>query len=369
MMQTVASNPSGPLRDHSEMSLKFAMIFLFVTLTGCASSLDLPVDQRWIEAYPHVVLTDGDVKLIVALPDEEVGFNRATRFDRAGLVVFAGRNSGEIYFSALTTAGDHNPLLDDHVAGTAGEFGIHDPLGYEVSEVGGLFIKPGVGVLRRTSSKPYFFRAAYPLVDAGLWEVASSRRSVVMRQVLSSEDGWGYEYETRVSLLRDRVGFTIERTLANTGQHRIRTDHYSHNFVTLGGDGVHPGTKVQFGHAHSPSGEMKLRSLATFDGQVLRVVQELGSSSLYLPLIPVASEAGERWSVAVNATGRKERLVIEQQPSPNMVVLFALSSAISPEPFILIDLEPGEAMDWRTEYLFESMHSIKNSVVIGGAPS
>ena len=99
--------------------------------------------------YPFVSLESGDLRLTVSVPDEKTGFYRGARFDRAG--VFSRIEYGGVVFSGQWYDG-HDPYRHDCLTGPVEEFSQN---GYDDAAPGGLFVKPGVGILRREDEKPY----------------------------------------------------------------------------------------------------------------------------------------------------------------------------------------------------------------------
>src|SRR5262249_20505192 len=59
-----------------------------------------------------------------------------------------------------------------------------------------------------------------------------------------SEGGWGYRYVKRLSVASR--GFTIARSLRNTGSRAIVTDHYGHNFTLIDDQPIGPDYRVRF---------------------------------------------------------------------------------------------------------------------------
>ena len=105
------------------------------------------------------------MQAVVFLPDAQSGYYRGPRFDWSGIVGCASLN-GHTFFGEWFNR--YDPEGNDAVTGPAEEF--RHPtseLGYDDAAPGGLFLKIGVGLLRRTDEKPYRFGGAYPIVDGG----------------------------------------------------------------------------------------------------------------------------------------------------------------------------------------------------------
>ena len=50
---------------------------------------------------------------------------------------------------------------------------------------GGLFVKPGIGVLRRADDTPYNHSKPYEIANRGKWDVKRSRDAIEFRHTLS----------------------------------------------------------------------------------------------------------------------------------------------------------------------------------------
>jgi len=335
----------------ARVHIRCAALMCLLLLVGCAASsslltVDVPV-APW-PVYSFIELHNEHMALLVVRPDDSAGFNVASRFDRAGMVVAARSADGTSYFGPIVDPQKHDPTIDDHVAGTAGEFGMDSPLGYEQAKPGDTFVKVGVGVLRRVNDKPYFFRHNYWLVDAGQWEIESEGDRATMTQTLGGPRGWSYVYRTRVELLENEAGFVIHRTLTNTGDQRIVTDHYCHNFIVLDGRAVSPNYRLQLTPKHVVAEDRKVPEWVSFDGHCLRLIRPLGSGkTLWLSLQHSAAN-DDLWRAAV--TNEQSGVVCEQVPVPDRVVVYVKDPYMSVEPFIDIDLKPGRSMTWTARY-------------------
>ena len=303
----------------------------------------------WLGDFPIRRLASEHLSLTVALPDPEAGFNRATRFDRAGVVVEARTADGRHWFGPVVDPALHDPLADDHVAGTAGEFGIREPPGYADAAPGGAFLKIGVGLLQR-DAKPYFFRKTYPVLDPGVWTVRTTEDAVEAGfEVAAAEPGGlACRYTTRVRLLPERAGFAVERELTNTGGVHIATSHYAHNFFTLGGEPAAVGTRLELGRTHAAAAD--LPAGLALDGRTLRVAEPLQGPSAYLELEPTGP--GEPAYRLASAAGDRA-VTVRTRPPADRLVVYLDQRAFSVEPFFDIDLAPGASTAWETIYEFE----------------
>ena len=88
-----------------------------------------------------IVLAKDGLELTLCVPDLHDGYSRGTRFDHSGIfrrIVRDGYVFADEWFDA------YDPYRHDAVCGASEEFA---QCGYEYAEVGGVFLKPGVGLL------------------------------------------------------------------------------------------------------------------------------------------------------------------------------------------------------------------------------
>jgi hypothetical protein len=126
------------------------------------------------------------------------------------------------------------------MVGPAEEFGA---LGYNDVPAGGLFVKPGVGVLKRDEMN-YNHSRPYVIANPGKWDVRTSRDSVEFTHTISEPSiAFGYVYTKVVKLTPGKPQMTISHVMKNTGSKPIVTNVYNHNFTTI--DKLHTGPDVE----------------------------------------------------------------------------------------------------------------------------
>jgi len=318
---------------------------------AAAANSEVPT---WLADFPHARLQNDHGVVWVTLPDAERGFNRATRFDRSAAVVYIESASGARYFGPTTGEDPHNPVVDDHVAGIAGEFGMDRPWGYDRAQPGETFIKIGVGSLERLDEKPYFFRQTYPVADAGAWAVVRDPQSVTTTHRLDDGVGRGYLLETTIELLDDELGFAVDRQLTNLGAEPLATTHYSHNFFILNDEPPGPAYRLAFRDLHRLPPDASLPDGVAYDGRRVSIPPLSGTQSVWMSLNPPAELLGQAlpWSFELRHVGTPASIRVEQSPPPGRVVVYARDPAFSVEPFTELRLMPGETLGWRAVYRF-----------------
>jgi hypothetical protein len=293
---------------------------------------------------PRHVLEGGGVKLTIDLPDPVNGYYRSTRFDWSGIVATAEFGGHTVFGPWKAT---HDPLNHDDVHGTAEEFGHEEPLGYAAAPVGGTFVKIGVGELVKPAEAKYHFAHKYTIAKPGTWKVITGDNVVEFRQELSSATGYGYRYLKRVELAP--AGFVIRRTLANTGNKPIDTDHYGHHFMTVDGDPIGPNYSLQFPwppRAKDPAG---LRDIAVLRGDKLLFVKPLTQGQVQTPIVGFGDKAEDNRVTVEHTASHLRMAIINDRPLAKFNV-WSLKTTLCPEPFVQIKLEPGGETSWNTRY-------------------
>jgi hypothetical protein len=211
-------------------------------LFGTAVTLALAAGLVLAQSHPSHQITNGEISATIYLPDAKNGFYKTTRFDWSG-AIWSLKNKGHEYygtwFSKITDIYDfgyEGPSKDvisaDFTAmvGPAEEFGA---LGYNDVPAGGLFVKPGIGVLKRDDMN-YNHSLPYPIANGGKWDVKKSRDAVEFTHTLTEPSiGFGYVYTKVVRLTPGKPQMTIAHVMKNTGSKPIVTNVYNHNFTTI----------------------------------------------------------------------------------------------------------------------------------------
>ncbi len=226
--------------------------------------------------YPKASISNGPVQAVLYLPDAKNGYYRASRFDWSGVIpclAYKGHTYFGVWFS------HYDPMIADAITGPVEEFRSTDgALDYDQAKPGGLFVKIGVGVLRKADDSPYKFMYTYPLVDGGKWTVHAGHRQVSFRQQLHSPIGIAYDYEKTVSLDPHEPVLTLQHSLKNTGTKTIDTEVYDHDFFMLDAAPSGPGMVIRFPFA--PKAEKSMEPRAGNRGQTDRLSGRAATGSV-----------------------------------------------------------------------------------------
>jgi hypothetical protein len=317
-------------------------------------ALAAPAPQR-PEETPHVTLRRGALTVTVLLPDARTGYYRSTRFDWSGLVARASVGGHTFYAPWKRT---HDPTNFEDALGTAEEFGTagpdgkSGPLGFVEANPGERFVKIGVGVLQKPDAQAYQFFRAYPVVRFGAWAVRHGQDWIEFTQELA-EGGWDYRYAKRLSLT-DR-GFTIARALRNSGSRPMVTDHYGHNFTLIDDQPIGPDYRVSFPFPVALKNSINDFAQASGKQIVIRkALQQLASDkadNIYTELTGFGASAGDdEFTIENTRTGAAVRARGDRPLSD--FHFYGAPLAVCPEPFVRLDLQPGQEARWKTEYTF-----------------
>jgi len=325
--------------------LCLAMVVLRSDPAGASAAFASPT-------IPKTTISNGVLEAVILLPDSKTGYYRGPRFDWSGLIARV-KYQGHTYFGEWRTP--HNPEGNDDVVGPAEEFGMGGPgtpgpLGYEEASPGGAFIKIGVGLLEKTAEPGYDYGQNYRIVKPGEWEIDSGKTWVEFHQELKDASGWGYSYTKRVSLVSDRPELIVAHTLRNTGSKPIVTTQYCHNFTIIDEDPIGPHYAVRF--PFQVKAESGLGKLAEVHADTISFPKTLTEGEEVDAELGGFSDAvGDNGAIIENLkTGAGVR-IRGSKPIVRLHI-YAVGTAVCPEPFVDLRLCPGEQTQWENSYTF-----------------
>ena len=313
---------------------------------------------------PEHRLKNKNLVVFVLLPDAQHGFYRGPRFDWSGMVRRV-EYGGHVFFDRTLGAVPDPSGTDTNAVGTAGEFGMSSPLGYDEALPGETFVKIGVGELRRSDGQEYGFWKPYPIVRSGAWRIQKARNRIAFQQTLIGPRGWAYEYETIITLMGDheRPGFWVSRHLRNRGSKPILTDHYLHHFCGIDTVPFGPAYTVTFPfpaspvRAFRPAGAVEITPSPP--GSRLRLIAPTplpDGKALYGELTGYpGTAAGYAATVQAELPDGKGASISFQGDRPvSAFHVYGTSQVICPEPFTLIRLAPHAELRWEVRYTFSA---------------
>jgi hypothetical protein len=316
---------------------------------------------------PQVEISNGELKVLIYLPDAERGYFRGTRFDWAGVIGRLEYRQHVFYAPWFTTT---DPALRDYTAtadavsagpntaitGPVEEF--QRNLGYDEAAPGGTFVKIGVGVLRKPAEGgPYSNYRLYDIVDSGRRTIETGSDAVTfMQDVRDPATGYGYTYTKAVRLTTGRPEMRLEHRLTNTGTRRIENSVYNHNFLTLDGLPVDERFVIVAPYDIT-STRPPDRALAAIRGRQVVYLRALTSNEVVsTPLTGFGPTPADYDFRIEHTTARAGVRMTADRPMAN-AALWSMRTTIAVEPFIAIALDPGQTFTWTLTYTYYRLDS------------
>lgn len=317
--------------------------------------------------HPEIMLTNQALHVRLAPPDATAGFYRGTRFDWSGVVTslrFAGHEFYTRWFDRRDEqVADFVYAGDDIVAGPCTavtgpveEFLLlADDLAFDRVPPGGNFVKIGVGRLRRPDDRPYDPYRLYPIADGGRWTVTPSPAAVVFRHELGGPaDDCAYDYHKTLKLDGDGPRFALVHSLRNTGRKPIRTSVYNHNFLFLDRQPPGPGVTLTFPFPVTPR-DPTAESLARWEGKQVTFRRTLtGRDRVYLDLRGFGKTASD-YDILIEHRDAGAAVRITSDRPLSRLAVWAIRAPLAVEPFIDLDIAPGETATWRIDYAYRRL--------------
>ncbi|WP_044477663.1 hypothetical protein [Paenibacillus antibioticophila] len=289
-------------------------------------------------------LTNGILTVDIAEPGE--GY-RETRFEWNGLITGITLLDGGHSFctSENLTEGQGGGM------GLCHEFGIKEAIGYQDTKPGEQFPKLGVGLLTRTDEGPYFFYKDYPVQPFKVEIEQKSPEEITFRTLPEECEGYAALLEKRISI--DGQSLSIEYSLHNTGQKKLSTEEYCHNFLNINGCSIGPDYRLEFPVTLQPEvDEAETSEELMFDaGRV--IWEKVPEHEFYFR---TGGYDGTRkpylWELFHLPSGAGVREVSRLEVS--YAAVWGRSYVVSPEIFYRIEAEPGQCIKWTRTYEFFS---------------
>jgi hypothetical protein len=308
--------------------------------------------------FPTAEITNGEIRAKIYLPDATNGFYRGTRFDWSGVIYSLEYKQHQYYgpWFDKTDPTVHDFVYDgphivagpcSAITGPVDEF---QPLGWDQAKPGSVFVKIGVGALRKPRSGKYDNYELYEIVDPGRRTVTKNRDSVEFTQVLTdSSTGYGYIYRKNVRLTNSKPEMTLEHTLKNTGTRPIQTSVYNHNFLVLDGQAPGPGFVItvpfQIRSPRPPN-----QKLAEIRGNQIVYVRTLDKHDVAATPLEGFRDNPEDHEIRIENSRLGAGLKISADRPLSSESLWSIRTVIAMEPYISMTIEPGSEFTWKSTY-------------------
>jgi hypothetical protein len=351
--------------------------------------------------YANVTLSNGDdLSVVVFLPSgiqpEENTFYYASRFDHGSMIGVISRKVSETETHKLFEADmwrvPHNSNWPESGVGLASEFGVGDDgsfcyyrcgwggandvtngvLGYFEAKNDEPFLKIGVGKLLKgtcptcDSTDDYRFNSPYLFAEPPVWHVLEQSDHSITLEHEAKLRVWGYKLVKAIAL--DGNVLSVTNTLSNFGQSPFSTAWYSHNFFTCDQMAVGPGYSVELAIEGASSRPSNAYSNAA-------MYEEPGTWSWSTPLADYAKVRVHSDRIRVEMDRAlppgvriKSEFINDSQTSGGYTIracqteivstldhpeqsmyaynLYVERATLSPEPQLLLHLEPGQSTSW-----------------------
>jgi len=309
-------------------------IALLITMTGKSQ-----------DTFPQAKISNGEIHASLYLPDAQQGYYRGTRFDWAGVISVLDYQ-GHSYFGQWFER--YSPTLHDAIMGPVDAF---YPIGYDEAKTGEHFLKIGVGTLIKPEEPKYFFATPYQIANSGKWKVKKKSDRIIFIHKLQ-ENGYAYEYIKTVQLVKGKPELVLSHTLKNKGKKNIETNVYNHNFFVMDGTLTGPDYSVIF--PFTLSGELTAGAdFGRLEGNELKFEKLFTKGDhVFSPGLQGFGNTAKDHDIRIenHKTGAAVRITCDQ-PIMKMVFWSAVKT-ICPEPYIAINVKPGESFKWNINYQF-----------------
>lgn len=311
---------------------------------------------------PEAEIASGPIRVRLYLPDANTGFYRGTRFDWSGVIgslEYARHNYYPQWFQR-TDPNVHDFIYDGAdivagpctaVTGPAEEFVANGKgLGFDQAKAGGVFVKIGVGVLRKPDDKGYDPYRLYPIVDGGKWTVTRRPDAIEFKQAVGDPaTGYAYEYRKTVSVAGDIRQMVLDHCLRNAGTRVIETSVYNHNFMYLDRQGPGPGVSLTFPFRVRTPGAPAGGLAEVRENRITFPKALTGEDNMYLVIQGFGAEPKD-YDVRIEDRRVGAGLRITADRPPSRIGLWAIRAPLSIEPFIDMKIAPGTEFTWRITY-------------------
>ena len=330
------------------------MRWLIVTLVALA--------QAAAPSFPKTELATTTIRATVTLPDARSGYYQGTRFDWSGSILSL-KWGGHEYFGQWFEK--YDPKIHDAITGPVEEFLTDDAgLGYAEAKPGEVFVRIGVGAVRKPDEPAYRRFETYEVVDHGRWSTKALHDRIEFTHELSGANGYGYVYRKTLRLSGNTL--VLEHRLENTGRKPIATSVYDHNFFTLDGQTTGPDAVVQF-TSFDPKAERPLNGLAEIRGREIHFLKAFESKETVFTEVSGFGAAARDYDFRIEnrKTGAGVHVTGDQPLSK--LLFWSAWKTVCPEPYIDMRIEPGKAFTWRITYEF--YQAAKSSAAAAPVPS
>ena len=285
------------------------------------------------------ILKSNSLKVAIDLPLENY---KGSRFDWSGKI-----SSIRFKDLPLTTIEDTSSKDVNFLGkGLYNEFGITSPVGYNETPMGGWFHKIGVGLLKK-EHKDYLFHRNH-LIKPARFDIAYEDRKIKI--ICKSELINGYSYILKKEITVSENSFTINYSLHNTGEKKIITDEYVHNFMAINNALIGEDYTLKFPF---PINSSLFDETVNSENKV-----EIGLDNVTFNKTPEKQfffsnlTGGKELQAEWMLTNLKNGVGIKEIGNfkTNKINLWGWGHVISPELFFKISVDPKKTIEWSRKF-------------------
>ncbi len=305
-----------------------------------------------LDNYPHLILSNNQVKMKVFTVDPERGIYRGTRFDWSGIIGSVQYKSHE-YFGYWKD--QHDPAFHEDLPGPVEGY-IEPGPGYKEAKPGEKFIRIGVGVLEKPDEENYVMKATYKILDHGKWETDYGEDWITFTQTIITDFGYGYIYTKTIRLKNN--GFSIKHSLENTGEKIIETDQFNHNFFTIDHKQSGPPFKIIFPYEISTTNN--LNGFLGINGNELKFLKKLESRNAVFLNQDTDDNVFLILSGYNNNPSHHKVTVLDEDSGAGVtfsvnkplyrMAFWACKNTLCPENSVWISVGPEQSEHWTSDY-------------------
>jgi hypothetical protein len=325
------------------------------TASAQPTSVPRTLPAAALEDFTHVDISNGILSARVYPPGKNE-LNRGSRFDHAGVVfhiTYKGQDQSTYWFDRFVTdpadEGKYPPGTEHSCCNMSGPVEEFAPVGFDEAGMGGRFLKPGIGIFKRTSDR-YDQFPTLPVLNAGAHTFKATRTGARFTQDLRDpESGYGYRYLKSVQLVPGKPQMTISHVLTNTGSKPIVTEVFCHNFLTLSPGSEHLAITAPFTWG---SVEPLQPELVKLDGNTIRYLAPIPKGVTTQSLMTGFGDKVSDYDFTITNTQSGFGQRIRADTPVAKINMWSITPTYSLEPYVAISLKPGETKRWAYTYDF-----------------
>jgi len=301
--------------------------------------------------FPQAEISNKMIRAKLYLPDIEKGYYRGSRFDWSGVIPEL-EYKGHSFFAQCFNS--YDPKIHNAILGPVEEF---TELGYDKAKVGEEFIRIGIGGFKKTDEKSIERFGFYEISNPGKWDIKTADDKVIFTHTLNDAAGYSYVYTKTVMLKEGEPKLVLQHSLKNTGNKTMETVVYNHNFFVIDNQPVGPAIVIKFpfdiiGKWNNPDG------LSVIDGKNIRYTRELvAGENVMIEDVKGHSNSISDYDFRIEniKTGAGVRITCNRPISK--IIFWSSYKTSCPEPYIDINVKPGEEFTWDITYEFYTFSS------------